>query len=136
MKEVKTLDIKVRVGETDMLGHINNTSYFIYMEETRIDFLKNLGINIETHNFAFMLASAKCDFISQGYFGQILDITTDVGRIGNKSITLISTMKEKESGELIARGEAVLVYFDTGEQQTVPIPDSFKEKLEAYSQTV
>lgn len=32
--------VKVRFCETDALGHINNTSYFIYLEEARIAFLK------------------------------------------------------------------------------------------------
>ncbi|MFC4558432.1 acyl-CoA thioesterase [Virgibacillus kekensis] len=133
--EVIKLDIRVRVSETDMLGHINNTSYFIYMEETRIAFLEDLGIDIERESFAFMLASAKCDFVSQGYFGQILDVATEVGRIGNKSITLVSIMKDKESGRLIAKGEAVLVYFDTVKQATMPIPESFKRKLADYAQS-
>nr|WP_246202640.1 thioesterase family protein [Virgibacillus doumboii] len=126
------MDIKVRVGETDALGHINNTSYFIYMEETRIDFLQKLGIDIENGNYAFMLVSTKCDFIRQGYFGQTLQISTEVSRIGTKSITLSSLMVEKESGDVIAQGEAVLVYFDVDKQQSVVIPDSFKTKLEAH----
>ncbi|SET64445.1 acyl-CoA thioester hydrolase [Oceanobacillus limi] len=126
------MEIRVRVGETDALGHINNASYFIYMEETRINFLQNLGIDIESKHFAFLLASTKCDYIQQGYFGQTLNIDTSVSRIGTKSLTLLSEMYEKESGDLIARGEATLVYFDTLRQQSVEVPESFKTKLQAY----
>lgn len=53
-----------------------------------------------------MLVSIKCDFIGQGYFGQTLEITTEVVKIGAKSITLSSEMVEKESRNIIARGEA------------------------------
>ncbi|MFC3016392.1 acyl-CoA thioesterase [Virgibacillus litoralis] len=126
------LNIKVRVSETDLLGHINNASYFIYMEEARIDFLKKLGIDIENGNFAFMLVSAKCDFIRQGYFGKTLKVATEVLKIGTKSITLTSRMTESESGDLIARGEVVLVYFDVHAEQTIEIPESFKDKLQAH----
>ncbi|WP_040956740.1 thioesterase family protein [Virgibacillus sp. SK37] len=123
------MDIKVRFGETDTLGHINNTSYFIYMEEARIEFLAKMGIDIQKENYAFMLVSTKCDFIKQGYFGQVLGVTTEVSRMGTKSMTLTSTMREKESGDVIARGDAVLVYFNVNKQKTVPIPESFKEIL-------
>lgn len=34
------LKVNVRFSETDALGHINNTSYFIYLEEARMKFLK------------------------------------------------------------------------------------------------
>lgn len=34
--------VKVRFCETDALGHINNTSYFIYLEEARIAFFEEM----------------------------------------------------------------------------------------------
>ncbi|MFD1039853.1 acyl-CoA thioesterase [Virgibacillus byunsanensis] len=126
------MDIKVRVGETDALGHINNTSYFIYMEETRIEFLSEIGIRVHDQDFAFMLASTKCDFSKQGYFGQTLEVLTEVAKIGTKSITLLSTIEDKESGDVIAKGEAVIVYFDVRMQQSIKIPESFKTKLGAH----
>lgn len=134
--EVDELDIKVRVSETDMLGHINNASYFTYMEETRIEYLREIGIPIKSDNFAFVLVSTKCDFLGQGYFGQTLEITTEVVKIGTKSITLSSEMVEKESRNIIARGEAIIVYLDFGKQKAIELPDSFRRKLEVGCEKV
>jgi len=132
---VKELEIKVRVSETDALGHINNANYFTYLEDARIDFLEEMGISIKDEVFAFMLVSAKCDFIAQGYFGQILQVNTEVSRIGTKSITLVSDILEKQSGKVIAKGEATIVYFNLLDEKTIEIPDAFKTKLQAYMQT-
>lgn len=129
------MEIKVRVSETDMLGHINNASYFTYMEETRLDFITKLGLDVSNEEFAIMLVSAKCDFIRQGFFGQILDVKTTVQRIGKTSFTLDSEMVEKESGNMIAKGEATVVYVNMLNQKPAALPDSFKATLQEHLQT-
>ncbi len=115
-----------------MLGHINNASYFTYMEETRLDFLQKLGMDVRADDFTIMLVSTKCDFVRQGYFGQTLDIETTVQRIGNTSFTLCTEMCDKESGNLIASGEATIVYVDIVQQKAAIIPDAFKASLQEH----
>src|SRR5699024_11916045 len=64
------------VSETDLLGHVNHANYFTFMEEGRLSFLKGMGLQVEDQGFSIMLASAKCDFIRQGYFHQTLIVNT------------------------------------------------------------
>nr|WP_281251867.1 thioesterase family protein [Virgibacillus ndiopensis] len=130
------LEIKVRVSETDMLGHINNASYFTYMEVARLDFLQKLGIDVSNSEFTIMLVSAKCDFIRQGYFGQILDIKTTVQKIGRTSFTLGSEMSDKKSGNMIAKGEVTIVYFDILNQKPAQLPEAFKVTLQDHMHLV
>ncbi|MDA3129935.1 acyl-CoA thioesterase [Aliibacillus thermotolerans] len=126
------MEIKVRVNETDMLGHINHASYFTYMEEARLDFLRGLGMDVKDENFMIVLASATCDFIQQGYFGQSLEVQTTVKKIGTTSFTLGNDILEKESNELIAQGEVTVVYFDKENQKPTPLPAELKEQLQAH----
>lgn len=121
--------VKVRFGETDALGHINNTSYFIYTEEARVRFFEALGYSMNTGNWQFIMASTKCDFINQGYFNQELSIKTYVSRIGTKSFQLEHDMICMKTNKLIAKGEATVVYFDFEKQQSEVIPESLREKL-------
>src|SRR5699024_442433 len=115
-----------------MLGHINHSSYFVYMEEARFNFLTNLGINVDINNFTFVLASTKCDFIRQGNVGQFIQVQTEVTAIGRTSLTLTSELIEKESGSLVAKGKATIVYFDVANQKAAKLPDSFRSKLEYH----
>ncbi|SDQ90828.1 acyl-CoA thioesterase [Virgibacillus salinus] len=126
------MDVKVRVAETDMLGHVNNSSYFIYMEETRLDFLQKLGMEVHSDDYMIVLASAKCDFVRQGYYGQTLEINTIVKRIGRTSFTLVNEISDKESGDLIANGEVIIVYFDIAKQKPAELPESFKAPLQEH----
>lgn len=126
------IEIIVRFGETDALGHINNTSYFIYLEEARIRFFEKIGYKMELENWNFILASTKCDFLSQGYFNQHLVIKTYVSKIGTKSFQLEHDIISFRTKELIARGNAIMVYFNFDKQQSEPLPELLKQELKNY----
>ncbi|MEO2075554.1 MAG: thioesterase family protein [Bacillus sp. (in: firmicutes)] len=124
--------VSVRFGETDALGHINNTSYFIYLEEARIRFIESLGYKMDVGNWNFILASTKCDFINQGYFDQSLLIRTFVSKIGNKSFQLEHDIICSKTNQLIAKGNAIMVYFDFENQKSEHLPDFLKNELKSY----
>ncbi|WP_078547495.1 acyl-CoA thioesterase [Litchfieldia alkalitelluris] len=126
------LEVSVRFGETDALGHINNTSYFIYLEDARIKFFEKLGTGTAISDWRFILASTKCDFVGQGYFNQTLIVTTAVSKIGTKSFQLDHEIIEKGTSRLIAKGYAVIVHFNFEKQQSEPIPDYIREALNQY----
>src|SRR5699024_847774 len=123
------MEIKVRISETDVLGHINHANYFTYMEEARIEFFNKIGLEVINEGCTVILAAANCDYVRQGYFNQTLMVTTGVKRIGRTSFTLVSDIVEKESNELIAKGEVTVVYFNVHEQRAQELPNSYKEKL-------
>ncbi|AQQ51971.1 acyl-CoA thioesterase [Planococcus lenghuensis] len=122
------IDVKVRFCETDALGHISNISYFIYLEEARTDFFGEMGFEMGIGNWKFILASATCDFVSQGYFNQRLKVVSEISRIGNSSFTIVHRI-EDDRGKRIANGEASIVFFDFDKQKSERLPDWFRETL-------
>ncbi|MDM5213605.1 acyl-CoA thioesterase [Peribacillus sp. NJ4] len=122
-------EVNVRFSETDALGHINNTSYFIYLEETRMKFFEALGLAMKVESWNFLLASTKCDFIAQGYFNQLLTIRSSLTKVGTKSCEMVHDILCSQTGEVIAKGSAVLVCFNFLNQNSEPIPEMIKEKL-------
>jgi acyl-CoA thioester hydrolase len=42
-KKVYEMEMAIRWGDLDAMGHLNNTSYFRYFETARIDWLYTLG---------------------------------------------------------------------------------------------
>ncbi|TKD71289.1 acyl-CoA thioesterase [Pseudalkalibacillus hwajinpoensis] len=126
----ENIDVRVRFCETDALGHVNNTSYFIYLEEARVQFFEYLGKQSGTDDWPFILVSTKCDFIKQVYFKQALRIETSVKRIGSKSFTLLHLIKDTRTNDTLAEGEATVVYFDFKKQTSEIIPDELRKRLE------
>jgi acyl-CoA thioester hydrolase len=123
-------EVTIRFCETDLLGHVNNNNFFVYMEDSRIHFFDALDLVMEDWNF--ILASITCDFIKQVYFKQTLIIKSTVTKIGNSSFHLEQRMIEKDSGELVAKGSSVIVHFDFEKQKSSPLSEDMKIKLESY----
>ncbi|WHY74766.1 acyl-CoA thioesterase [Fictibacillus enclensis] len=128
-----TIDLTVRFCETDALGHVNNTSYFIYLEEARVKFFESLGFGVSTEEWNFILASTTCDFKAQGYFNDKLTVDTSVSSVGNKSFVLTHEVRRTETKELVAKGSATLVYFDFKTQTTEIIPDELRAALTRHA---
>lgn len=125
------IEVYVRFCETDARGHVNNTSYFLYFEEARTKFFNEVYPD-RSSSFNFLLASIKCDYIQQTYAGQILKVSTNVSRLGNKSFIISQTLTEIESGNVVAEAGVVLVCFDKSKQTSIHIPDELKNSLEMH----
>ncbi|SDH89125.1 acyl-CoA thioesterase [Alteribacillus bidgolensis] len=122
--------VKVRACETDGLGHVSNISYFIYLEEARIELFRELDTMMEMDKWPFILASTSCDFVQQAYFDERLTIFTTVSRIGNKSFEIDHEISSSRG--VIARGKAVVVHFNFETQKSESIPHGIRQKLSAF----
>jgi len=125
------IEVYVRFCETDAVGHVNNTSYFLYFEEARTKFFSEICPERDA-SFSFILASVTCDYLSQAYASQILKLSTVVKNVGTKSFTLLHTLKEVDTGVDIAECISVTVCFNYSDQGTIPIPKNVRKRLEEY----
>ncbi|MGP4069557.1 acyl-CoA thioesterase [Halobacillus sp. B29] len=124
--------VRVRFCETDMAGHVNNTSYFIYLEEARGKFFQEVIPEELNSSGQFILASTKCDFVSQAYFGQELIVSSWVSHIGNSSFYFTHSIEAADTGEQIADSEAVVVHFNYEAQKSETIPQHLRDALESH----
>lgn len=125
-------DVQVRFRDTDCLGHINNVVYLTYIESCRTRFCQEkLGISVEGGKFPLILARAEIDFVAQGYFDYSIHVEASIGRIGSKSFQQRYQVKT-DDGLLLARSEAVIVWYDFTQETSVLIPDSVKDLLRPY----
>lgn len=115
------MPIKVRFSETDMFGHVNNTSPFIYFEEVRMDFLKSIGLieEWEDSDIIPVVADMQCDYIQQVYFGEPLLIHIKIAKIGTSSMDL-HYMITKEDSSICNTGRGTLVQISKTTGKSVP----------------
>jgi acyl-CoA thioester hydrolase len=123
---------EVRFADIDMFLHVNNAKYFTYMESARVAYFTAVTGLTNPREFNMTVASAKIDFMKPLFFGQTLRVYTRTGRIGNKSWTLEHELRDATTGELIATGSTVNVYYDYATEQSQVIPPDIVEKLEAF----
>ncbi|MDQ0298983.1 acyl-CoA thioester hydrolase [Salibacterium salarium] len=125
--------VKVRASETDGLGHVSNISYFIYIEEARIELFRELTTMMDMKEWPFILASASCDYIQQAYFDDILHISTTVTHVGNSSFSLHHEISCERG--IIAKGNSVVVHFNFDTQKSELLPNQWKDILHQHDTT-
>jgi acyl-CoA thioester hydrolase len=123
--------IPLRWGDLDAMGHLNNTLYFRLMEEARIAWFIESGLNTSGKGEGPILAFASCDFVKPMTYPCSACVTQTVTRIGRSSMDLDVTIEGDEAEPLLyARGKNVLVWVDYGAGRSVPWPDAFVKAVQ------
>ena len=112
--------IVVRFGECDGLGHVNNGTYFTYMEDARIDVFRLFNPSLDLKMWNLIVASTRCDFLAQVSYAEELTVYTWIPTLGNSSFTAHHAIR-KADGTWAARGQAVLLAYDYKQEKPVPL---------------
>lgn len=130
-KSLWTERIKVRWGDMDALGHVNNTEYFRYMEQTRIAWFDALGIPILANGCGPVMARAICDFITPITYPATVSVATYLQKVGRSSFTVTHELRpDIDPAALFATGEVVVVWIDHAQGKSMPLPAGVRQALE------
>ncbi|TVY08607.1 acyl-CoA thioesterase [Paenibacillus cremeus] len=129
-----SIPIKVRYCETDMAGHLNNVSYFIYYEQGRVDYLEQLGLSDVLFNARTVSVTAdlECQFLAQVLKKEPLMLYVRVAKLGRSSFDLEYALTESSTGQLKAVGRGAMVYIDKASEKSIPLPDVVREAIAKY----
>lgn len=127
--------ITVRWGEMDALGHVNNTVFFRYSEDGRLDYLQRvLEISPGLDRGAPILADLRCSFLQQLRFPAEVEIATRTARIGSTSFHMEQALFHQGGTDAVAGFEAVLVWFDYTAQCSAAVPESVRAHIRQIEQ--
>jgi|SRR5690625_957610 len=123
-------EISVRFSETDMFGHVNNVSTFIYFEQARIEYLTEIGVfTLEQNSECIPVAAdLQCDYLKQMYFGDTLNIFVKANSIGNSSVD-IHYLGINQHDEVCLTGRGQLVNVNAATGRSAPFTDEIREKF-------
>jgi acyl-CoA thioester hydrolase len=76
-----------------------------------------------------ILADVHLTYFEPVYFGQEIKVGVHVSKLGNKSMIWEQNIIEAQSGKELAKGEIVIVAYDYKKEQTIPIPQEWREKI-------
>ncbi|HEU0204121.1 MAG TPA: thioesterase family protein [Burkholderiaceae bacterium] len=124
------IEVPLRWGDMDAMGHVNNVVYFRLMEEARIQWFETLGFATMPVEQAPILAHVSCDFVKPLNYPGTAVVTQKVERLGNASAEIsIRIERTDEPGVVYARGRSVVVWYDYSANKSIPWPDSVREAL-------
>ena len=125
-------ELTVRFADLDAMGHLNHAKYLTYMEQARILYMQDVcGFNGIWADLSIILASVTCDYLMPVAFAETITVYTRCSRIGGKSFDLEYALLN-EQDDTVAIGKTVMVAFDYESNQTMPIPDVWRDWMTGY----
>lgn len=126
-------EITVRFNECDSLGHVNNTNYFIYFEESRKEIFRIFNPDLSISDWNLIVASTQCDYIREIGYAQKITVYSWISRIGTSSFTIDHAISD-EANQWVARGKAVLASFDFETRKSIPLTEEIRGILLTHSE--
>ena len=127
--------IEIRYADLDPQGHVNNAKFLTYFEQARVNYLIQLGLFGKDQSFldvGIILADAHVTYLAPVRWGMDVRVGARVTRLGNKSMTMEYELAEAAGQAVLATGSSVLVAFDYRKQQTIPLPQIWREKISEF----
>ena len=116
--------IPIRWGDMDAMGHLNNGTYFRYLETVRIDWMYSIGCVPVPTGEGPVIVNAFCNFYKQiEYPGTVLAkmYVSDPGRTTFESWCTLTMAGEPDA--IYAEGGATTIWVDFPSQKAVALPD-------------
>jgi acyl-CoA thioester hydrolase len=133
--------VETRFGDTDAMGHVNNSRFLTFLESARIAYWEAVTgepFALVTHGAeeSMILAEIRVTFRSPSYFGEALTVETRVGRVGRTSFTMEHRITAGDSdrghARLVATAGGVQVLYDYATERPRVIPDAIVARVEAF----
>ena len=116
--------IAVRWGDMDAMGHVNNATYFRYMETARIDWFRSIGCVPDAQGEGPVIVNAFCNFYRQFEYPDEVLLKMYVSDPGRTTFESWATMeKVAEPGVVCAAGGATTLWVNFPQQKAVGLPD-------------
>jgi len=131
-----TVTIAVRITDINYGNHTGNDAMVGLIQECRMMWLNKYGFTeLNTGGSGLIISDIVVEFISESFYGDVLEIKLFVGEISKKSFELfysVSTLRDKTE-KLVAKAKTNMVCYDYGFKKAVNIPDGLMKLLNGGS---
>jgi len=132
-------NIRVLPEDTDAFGRLNWRVYCRYCEQGEAGLMEKLGFRPmyfeKMHNVSFPRRAAHFEYVSPVSPENLIDLKTEIKKIGTTSLTLSHTFYKKsrrdENPILAARAEVTIVAYDDRLREKTKLPRTLLDTLNA-----
>jgi acyl-CoA thioester hydrolase len=118
---------RVRFGEIDALGHVNNTAYLRWFESFRLPYLQARGVtDYGPESPRLVLKRASCDYLAEMLNGMDYVVTGRTRAFRTTSFTMEFAvwLPHLSGARQTATGEAIVVLLNRDGPGRYPIPEA------------
>src|SRR5437870_8416538 len=126
-----SMELPVQFRDIDVMGHVNNATYFQYMETARVELARSLGQVRDGFRAGFIVASARCEYKKPIRDERRITVSVWVSRIGDRSWDLDYSIRGPRKAEY-AIGRTTQVAYDYKTRAAVQISGKLRGELAKY----
>jgi acyl-CoA thioester hydrolase len=122
---------RVAWGEMDCYGHVNNTIYFRYMENARLEYFRRLGWQVGQRPAGIgpILHTTQCRFRKALTWPDSIAIGARVPKVDSDRFTIEHLIISEQQG-LAAEGWGLIVTFDYAAGEKAAVPDDLRRRID------
>ena len=131
-KFVYDMLIPIRWGDMDVMGHVNNCSYFRYLEAIRVDWTHSIGAMPNPSGDGSVIVNAFCNFYKQLEYPGDLLVKMYVSDAARTTFETWATMERVDQpGVIYAAGGATVIWVDSLAQKAKSLPEHIRKIVSA-----
>ncbi len=121
---------KLRYGDTDRQGHVNNAVFTTLLETGRVELFHQGETSLMDPGCSFVIAHLSLDYLGELHWPGRVDIGTRVLGPGRSSIRLEQGLFQ--NGRLVARAESVIVQVNNSTRRGHPLSQQLLARLTPF----
>ena len=130
-KLIHVAHIALRWRDMDIHRHVNNTVYFRYLEQARIEWFDSMRSEWSAADQGCVIASAHCNYLKPLTYPAAIEVCVYAGLPGRSSFTFYyDVFRAGDRSARYAEGYTRLVWIDRRTGRSVPLPDFMRSALE------
>lgn len=129
VRAASRIDIRVRFGETDLMGIVHHASYLSYFEAARVAWLRRRGVTYATwaaRGWHLPVVEASVRYRAPAHFEDILAVDVDLADVRSHSLRF--AYRVTRGGGTLAEGNTRLACVD-GDHKLLRMPDALVDVL-------
>ena len=123
-----SIELEPRYRDLDPNGHVNQAVFASYFEQARTKYWDAVGLPMD--DVAVAMVHQEIDYRAELSLGQECTVAMRVDELGRSSIPIENELSTVEG--VAATTSVVLVAFDVERRTSRPIPDEWRDAIEAY----
>jgi acyl-CoA thioester hydrolase len=121
---------KLRYGDTDRQGHINNAVFSTFLETGRVEMIYDGKAALSDDGCSFVIARLELDFVSEMLWPGRVEIGSGVIAVGRSSIRMEQALFQGE--RLVALARTVMVQVNDGTRRSQALSERLAARLAAF----
>ena len=132
-REGHEVQLRVRYAETDQMGVVYHSNFFIWMEIGRVELMRSLGFEykqMEVEDDCHLpVVDARCRYKSPAHYDEQVIVRTELRNLRGSLIHFGYNILRQEDGAVLAEGETTHLVVNSRMEKRM-LPERYRQGFE------